>query len=274
MVEQRLTAIHTKKRANYNAYERFVAANDYLFAMTMKTLGCPDMPAYFGNDVTEHIDSISAQAELQIKQEEYNKNTIERHYHDQRGKDAKKLRPYHLDNRKSIMDKKAAAITVSNYAAEYHALKKRQEGHNAIWRFFHKKENKERNALLANMKKVLESAIGKDIEIDDSTPVQIAESYSKQIIAGSSKETFKEDAISKRCQFPNAFFKHEATLNERALNDKEDSLSEIATDLPREHVQFGNGAFEEYTEGNKDIDRSSRIQEESTAEKNNQISIS
>ena len=50
--------------------------------------------------------------------------------------------------------------------AEYKALKKRQEGHGRIWRWFHREENEAREELLSRMEDMIKGFVGKDVNLE------------------------------------------------------------------------------------------------------------
>ena len=69
-----------KERANFDPLPALMAVTDYLYAMAMKTLGCPDIPESFGSDVVELIEDVSAKTELEMKESEYLKTDVDRRY--------------------------------------------------------------------------------------------------------------------------------------------------------------------------------------------------
>lgn len=215
-----------QERGNYSPLFAMAEVTDHLYAMAMKTLGCPDIPESFGSDITDLIGALSSKAELEMKEKEYKKTDVEKRYAEQRKKSADTVRNAVASNRQRIVEKTASPLRVAQYAGEYYALKKRQEGHTAVWRFFHKKENEKRTKLLENMKNVLSSALGKDIDIDTLTPMEIAVAFNKTKAA----EAFAKNGIAKRTQMSDTHFEHEATLTERAENDKENPHKGIVYD--------------------------------------------
>ena len=178
IIEKRAT-IPPTTRFTYDAHASLLAVNDYLFSTAMKTLGCPDMPHQFGFAVLGHIDSIAPDMEYLLKQEEYKKITTDKYYKNQRGRSASDLFKSTKALKDAIANKTASPLKVAKYVAEYQALKKRQEGHGAIWRFFHKKENEARTKLLTIMQKTLGSLLDDDFNIDDFTPGDIAADYNR-----------------------------------------------------------------------------------------------
>ena len=273
MAEQR-ASMPPKMKGTYDPFAAMVAVNDHLYAIAMQTLGCPDIPESFGPGVTGHLSSIAELAEFTVRQEEYRKASVDRHFRDQRGKPAAVIRKNNRDGRKAILESKASVLTVAKYASEYHALKKRQEGHGAIWRFFHKKENADRENLLAGMKSVLDKVFRNTIDIDMCTPLEIADAYNKAVIRGTARATFTDGAIAKRQKMPADLLSHEVTSNERALNDKDapDPDLQLEGEI-REQIEFERGEFQVCPGGDEEIDLSARIINEVPLEKGTQVSI-
>jgi hypothetical protein len=198
---------------------------------------------------------MSAQADAIAKSDDHDKATVDNHYLEQRGKNADVLRAANEAYMKEIREKTATPIKVARFAAEYHALKKRQAGHGSIWRFFHSKENAARNQLLADMKSVLDSVVREDMKIDDTQPWFIASQYSIVRNDNLAKDIFKADHIAKRCQLPENAIQYEPTSNERASNDKSNWRDGIVEDYEiREQLEFPKDAFVTYDDGGKEID--------------------
>lgn len=251
---------NAKPRLEYDIFSAMVSANDHLFSMAMKTLGCPDMPAHFGSEVTDHIEDVAVETKFELNNLNKDKSANRDHYKMQRGKSAERLRKRNSSLTKPIKDKTASPFSVLDYVAEYQALKKRQDGHGFFWKLFHLQENSERNKLLEEMKDALSSAVGKDVNLEKDSPDDIARNYHRQTIKDLSKDAFREDAIGKRNQVSDNMFEHEATATNRAETDKEkdDPFSGIILDEEfRENMHFDKGDFEEFENG-KMIDLSSR----------------
>ena len=199
----------------YDPFTAMVSVNDYLFAMTMKTLGCPDIPESFGIGMQTLIKDIAHEAEFELKESDYKKTSIDHCYEKQRWQDAAKVRNATRENEKAILNNKASSLRVANYAGEYYALKKRQEGHGKVWRFFHKKENEQRTKLLSAMEKTLKTVLGDDYKLEDLDPKKIAEIYNKQQLTGRLNEIV-QSGIAKRNGMPTNFFAHTPTTTARA----------------------------------------------------------
>lgn len=140
------------------------AAHDYLFALTMKELNSPEIPT---DSMRELIHDVSAKI---IKaQPVENDISIDRTHKDQRGMSAKKILNgkvgFFLDK---IDSNDYFPAQMGELFAQYKALEKRQKNHGAIWRFFHSKENKERNDLL----KLMEDCMKKRIPEEDFKKIE------------------------------------------------------------------------------------------------------
>ena len=207
-----------KALLQYDPFTAMVNVNDYLYAMTMKTLGCPDIPESFGIGMQTLIKDIAHKAEFELKESDYKKTSIDNYYEKQRRQNAIKVRKNTRENEKLILNKKASSLRVAKYAGEYYALKKRQEGHGKVWRYFHKKENEERMKLLSVMEKTLMTILSDDDKLEDLDPKRIAEIYNKQQLTGRLNETI-QIGIAKRNEIPTHFFAHTPTTTARA--DKE-----------------------------------------------------
>ena len=217
--------VKNKALFQYDLFSAMVNVNDYLYAMTMKALGCPDIPESFGMSMQRLIGDIAHKAEFELRESDYKKTSIDRCYEKQRWQDAAKVRKDTREVEKSILNKKASSLKVAEYAGEYYALKKRQEGHGKVWRFFHKKENEQRTKLLSAMEKTLKTILKDDDKLENLDPKKIAEIYNKQQLTGRLNETV-QSGIAKRNGMPTNFFEHTPTTTARA--DKEMDEKDIA----------------------------------------------
>ena len=204
-----------KALLQYDPFTAMVNVNDYLYAMTMKTLGCPDIPESFGIGMQNLIKDIAHKAEFELKESDYKKTSIDNYYEKQRRQNAVKVRKDTRENEKAILNNEASSLRVAKYAGEYYALKKRQEGHGKVWRFFHKKENEQRTKLLSIMEKTLKTILKDDDKLEDLDPQKIAEIYNKQQLTGRLNETV-QSGIAKRNEVPTNFFAHTPTTTARA----------------------------------------------------------
>ena len=231
----------------YNPISALVAVNDYMYAMAMKTLGCPDIPDSFGADMQELIKEVAIDAEFEMKEKAYKKASTEEFYENQRGKDAKEVIAETAAIEKRLIEKKASPLGVAHYVGEYQALKKRQEGHGDVWKFFHKKENAAREKLITSMKELLVQALGEGVDFETREPVEIAKEYNKPFAESMAAEAFQENSIAKRTQMPATSFEREPTTTLRAetiLDDPNKNEVEFDGEL-REAITFERGIFKE-----------------------------
>ena len=245
MVEKKGTLIG-KGRIQYDPFASLVTVNDHLYAMAMKTLGSPDIPESFGEDMQSLIGNIAGDAEFEIKETDFAKTTIDRSYQNQRRMDAKTVRKANLEVKKQILKKEATPYRVAQYAGAYYALKKRQEGHGRVWRFFHKKENEARTALLTEMEKTLKTVLGEGEELDKLTPIEIARSHNARKLADRANETFR-GGLSARVGMPAILFEQQPTSTERADMERNSSRKDDIEleNESRTRVKFENGDFKE-----------------------------
>ena len=235
-----------KEQTQYDTLGAIIAVNDYMYAMAMKALGCPDIPESFGIEMQNAIKNIANRAEFEMKKDDFEDTAVEMYYETQRGKSAKQVSKATVEVEKLIVDKKALPFSVAQYASEYYALKKRQEGHGKWWIFFHKKENEARTKLLADMEKTLKTFLKDGDELDKLNSIKVAEIYNKKTIAIRANEAFT-NGIAKRSGMPLNFIEDKPTSTERA--DKEISESdqkeiEFEEEM-RMPLKFEKDAFEE-----------------------------
>ena len=235
-----------EEQTQYDPLGAIIAVNDYMYAMEMKSLGCPDIPESFGNDMQNAIKNIANRAEFEMKKEDFEDTAVEMYYATQRGKSAKQVSEATAEAKQLIEDKKALPFSVAQYASEYYALKKRQKGHGKWWIFFHKKENEERTKLLAHMKKTLETVLEEGDELDKLKPDDIAKIYNINNLAQRATKTFQSD-IAKRNGVPSTFIEHKPTTTGRTDKDREKQNQddiELEDEL-RMPLTFDENAFKE-----------------------------
>lgn len=246
MVDNEKEELFGIQRIQYDPFSALVTLNDYLYAMTMKTLGSPDIPESFGKDMQKFIKNIAHEAEFEIKKNDYNKCSIDKSYKNQRGRNANSLRKTNKDREKQILSKEASPYRVAQYAGEYFALKKRQEGHGKVWKFFHQKENEARMKLLSTMEKTLKTVLEEGDELDQLKPDDIAKIYNINNLAQRATKTFQSD-IAKRNGVPANFIEHKPTTTERTEKDREKQNQddiELEDEL-RMPLTFDENAFKE-----------------------------
>ena len=234
------------EETQYDTLGAIIAVNDYMYAMAMKSLGCPDIPESFGIEMQNAIKNIANRAEFEMKKDDFEDTAVEMYYETQRGKSAKQVSEATVEVKNLIVDKKALASSVAQYASEYYALKKRQKGHGKWWIVFHKKENEARTKLLADMEKTLKTFLKEGDELDKLDSIRVAEIYNKKNIELRANEAF-ENGIAKRNKMPPNFIKDKPTSTERADKEiSEPDEKEIAfKEEMRMPLKFEQGAFEE-----------------------------
>ena len=235
-----------EEETQYDILGAIIAVNDYMYAMAMKSLGCPDIPESFGSEMQNAIKNIANRAEFEMKKNDFEDTDVAMYYETQRGKSAKQVSKATVKVKNLIVDKKALPFHVAQYASEYYALKKRQEGHGKWWIFFHKKENEARTQLLADMEKTLKTFLKEGDELDELDSIKIAEIYNKNNIESRANQAF-ENGIAKRNEMPPEFVEDKPTSTERADKEKsEPDKKEIAfQEEMRMPLKFEKDAFEE-----------------------------
>ena len=227
-----------------SSVDYMVAATDYLFALTMNHLGSPDMEVLFGADI-QQVMGLSA---LNIQKEfvKYDMDT-QKTYEKQRGQNAYDLRDSAVGMRIAALNIAENMIQVktkdlAQLIADYQALQKRQEGHGAIWRFFHSTENKERNALLQDMEKALTKHLGDEYNLKTVIPASIADDFAEEHLLNYMEETVNARAndIEKVYGLKDDKKKNESEKEisdvRQALNDMERANLKEATDDKKKDV--------------------------------------
>lgn len=151
--------MHVKVATSPEQY--FLAMNDYLTAVVMEEMGYPEIP----NGMFNGILSTVTEEIIAMKPDPLDSSKT--YFDNQRGKNVDQLAGGVMKLVGAVSTDASDYRSLAELYAEYHALTKRQENHGAVWRFFHKKENESRNALLSVMKQTLESRFT-DGEVDFS----------------------------------------------------------------------------------------------------------
>ena len=161
---------------------------DYYYVLAMEKLGCPNIPIFvFDSNIKKTIETCALAIDNSVPK--YNFST-ETEFTQQRGKNAKELQKKSIEHRTAISNGHNSAKHMGELITEYQALKMRQANHGSIWRFFHKSENKARNALLKSMEKTIkskiESVFGKKVytNLDALNPSEIARKLADARIRG------------------------------------------------------------------------------------------
>ena len=236
-----------EEQTQYDIFGAIIAVNDYMYAMAMKYLDCPDIPESFGIEMQNAIKNIANRAEFEMKKEDFEDTAVEMYYATQRGKSAKQVSEATEEVKKLIEDKKALPSSVAQYASEYYALKIRQKGHGKLWIFFHKKENEARNKLLGDMEKTLKTFLGEGEKLDNLDSINVAEIYNKNNIESRAKEAF-ENGIAKRVGMDHNLINDKPTSTERADKEKMSEPDEEEITFKKEMrmpLKFEKDAFEE-----------------------------
>jgi hypothetical protein len=237
----------------YDCFSSMVAATDHMFAMALKTLGGPDMPASFGPEIQEQIKSLAAGTEVALKRRHYNKLSTAIHFRDQRKLPAKTVKRINRQTMIKVKKNTASPREVASLVAEYQALKQRQDHHTFIWRFFHGKENEERMALLETMKASIASVLGTDVEIDKLDPMSVADTLNRKNIDSMAKEAFQEEGIAQRYYFAPESIKY-APVSDDAKETDDEILSSVETESLdnelRKSIVFENGEID----GERDVE--------------------
>ena len=116
---------------------------DYLFITALYELGCPDIPAFFGDNgkslFTTFIDK--------MKTADYSEIDTDTQFNLQRKKSANKVRTATSEYFNHTEENPISPADLAKFTAEYQALKLRQAGHGRVWKFFHRGENRKRKEI-------------------------------------------------------------------------------------------------------------------------------
>jgi hypothetical protein len=265
-LKQKENTIDKIDKRDFDAFDMLMAANDYLYAQAMVKLGCPDIPTSFGADVCQNIQKHAKTLDKTIKKTYFDEEfSIKDYFDKQRKMSAESVRHKNKDliyNAKTkIIDQEQLAELV----AEYQALNLRQDGHGAIWRFFHRTENNERNELLADMKDAITKAIGADaiFDIIEKTPSDIAATLNNQLIDKKGIEAVKPDVFVKRCNLSGEMVSYESIPAKQSLAKQENS----ANNDKRVSIEVNEGGFIE----NNGVDVSPAVSNNSISKDNPQL---
>ena len=207
-------------RARAEASHSFMMVNDYLYAYAMKELGCPDIPTNFGEVGERTLKDLIIWTDFDGKEDAFNAADTTECFNKQRKKDAKIISKDFEKFASPIRNGKATPLDIAKYIGEYQALKMRQANHTAVWRFFHRGENKARTALLNNMKKTLENVLGKNAGIDTKTPAEIAKEYITKLVDKRTEQDFTPEKLATRHdELDPGMFKHNANEESNAKDD-------------------------------------------------------
>lgn len=144
------TVKHTTSVQDY-----VMAAYDYLTCVTLAETKLTNLPY---SPFTAGGKPISCASKLIARMPD-KMDTSKSYFDNQRGKDAKEISGQITSLVGKVMSNGNDFESVAELYAEYKALSERQKNHTGIWRFFHKNENLQREALLNTMKTALESRL-------------------------------------------------------------------------------------------------------------------
>jgi hypothetical protein len=161
-----------------DAAEYMMTAMDYLYALTMKNLGSPDMDPFIGPKSKSALEqaAVSIYSAYQNKDSSRFDHIIDQTYQNQRGKNASDLKNnFGIEDRIAQAKKSTAhPDEIAQLLADYRALQTRQKNHGPVWRLFHLKENEARNQLLGQMKDALDIALQAElnpkVQLDPKNP--------------------------------------------------------------------------------------------------------
>lgn len=165
-----------------NPAEYFATYADFFYVKAMQLLGCPNMPQFmFDDGFRKTIENCA----IAINAEKISYADIDamEAYDRQRYKNADKIEEICSESFNKIDNNQQTPRNVAALLAEYQALKLRQLDHGAIWRFFHRSENKARTEMLQKMDTYIRKAFPDDLKglnLDKVDPKKIArgiESY-------------------------------------------------------------------------------------------------
>lgn len=185
------------KNENSSPMEQLMGVTDYLYAMTMQKLGCPDIPASFGAEMKRSVGTFATtiNSHLTLKQSTTYGLDV---YLDQRGKDASVVLEELSEPLNAAKESKATPTQVQKLIAEYQALQKRQNDHGFFWRMFHPVENGKRQALLTDMETALKGMLGENLNLVKCNSLTLAEGMLGKSVAEDVKVAFADDGMSER----------------------------------------------------------------------------
>lgn len=212
------------EKGELNCVDQLMSVTDYFYAMAMQKLGCPDIPASFGDVFMETIDRSATVVNSKVSLEQ-DSNYAERVYQQQRYKNAGEVWSSVNDAMNAARGKMATPAEIQKLIVEYQALNKRQSNHGPIWRFFHGKENEERVALMKDMKEVLQGVLGTNVNLERGNALQIVEMVNGEKISDQIEAAFKDDSMSKRIGVPAEAFEGMKISRSKDLDNQDLRMS-------------------------------------------------
>ena len=208
---------------------------DYLYAIAMKQIGCPDIPASFGPTIKKNITSLAttARSKKMLDQNDFYEQNA---YLKQRYKDALEVESEITDELKAVNDGKATPAQVQTLIGAYKALQKRQNDHGAIWRLFHGTENNDRNALLKNMENALKSFLGENVDLSKSA-LNLAESIIAKNTAEDVNNAFADGGMSERLGVSEEMFVKTDDTQKISESETKELQNSLNQDLNANHKE-------------------------------------
>lgn len=165
-----------------NPVDYLTTAVDGLYITAMEQLGCPNMPIIlFDVEVKRTLE----EAAIEIHQSFVDYNISKKDtFNKQRGKDTIEVSKEFGLLADGINEEKKAE-SVGKMIAEYQAFKEHHNNHNAFWRFFHRTENTDGNALIEKMGKSIQEQLPnemKDINLDEVVPNLVSYNIANALI--------------------------------------------------------------------------------------------
>ena len=197
-------------KREFDGKDYVFAAYDYLFALAMNELNCPDIPK-------EPLENMLCDFSVKLSREiPMIAPSINEQFNKQRYQDAAYLENIgirHLlypDENRKYPPRQVAALY-----AEYRALQERQKNHGAIWRAFHSKENKARNDLLKRMEDIITKTIPEDVFKNLKEPADILKYHEGNRIV-----TYVKNFMHRRDYMPHLDYGYKEYLNTPSLYDE------------------------------------------------------
>ncbi|MBO5883334.1 MAG: hypothetical protein J6Q78_02885 [Clostridia bacterium] len=167
-----------------NPVEYLATAVDGLYIRAMQQLGCPNMALFhFDPNIKNTLTNSAMTIHRAFVKYDVSRDDA---FKQQRGKDAAEVsKDFGLIVEGIKKGKKAESM--GKMIAEYQALKDRQKNHNGFWRFFHRTENKDRNALIEKMGKFIRDQLPegmKKINLDEVIPAVVSRDIADALIRG------------------------------------------------------------------------------------------
>ena len=219
-----------------NIVDYFATATDYLYVKAQEKLGCPNMPLFiFDEKIDKAIENASLNVSHALVKHDISKQDV---YKQQRRKDADVVSRNLEKHWTAIQNGENKPEHLGRVIAEYQALQKRQNGHGAIWRFFHGAENEARTNLLRSLSEKIKDALPKPLKgIDLSTvdPSDVARTMTdarirgELAVAGEQRLISKTEKIFGQLDAERELLnqKNELELNRQQMNTNPDFLKDV-----------------------------------------------